>query len=454
MKYAGDPSGPFAGGRPLRIFLDLPPDAREPDAVSADGMTVPNRDHMLWTQCQRDDIQAFWFAHDGADPVEGAVLLGEVDRSVDMRMFRVRRQDGAWMQGVHFYGKLEQAARSGRASLEVLTKAAVADELRVDLLVTNDPALLALTGSYERRVNVMSTTEALAVVGLFLREGEYYEQRLGKLNFRTSFDALSWSALRSQLPASWPWSGALLDHDSRTEGDAGMIFDSLFERLARALNQRDDLHRTMSLPASNRSRKQMVETFDYIMMNLVGAFDAVARSAHLGAGLPWSNRAQAKWQNPKWRDQLGVPELDAMFDREQPAADLFYVLRQLRNTIHGAGLSSTTSSSVGKDPEVLAMLPRDDAAEILNCLDRLNPQEDWGMNPTSSRGATFHAARLTEALLPRALATMNNVLELCPIGALQGDNAQLLLGSDRSTPHDIGTRTRACLLYGLPVPTV
>lgn len=50
----------------------------------------------------------------------------------------------------------------------------------------------------------------------------------------------------------------------------------------------------MNDPAGNRSQKQMVEAFDYIMVNLVGAFDATARSAHLGAGLPWKKRYYAK----------------------------------------------------------------------------------------------------------------------------------------------------------------
>ena len=452
QEYAGDPPGPFSsGGRPLRILLDLPAASRTDDTVMLDKLTVPNPDHMLWSSCQRNDIEAYWLAEDGENAA-GAVHLGEIDRDSDNRLFTVVREKGAWMHGISFYRQLEQfAGNAGPRGLEVLTKAALADELRVDLIATSDEDLLALTGGYGRRVNPMTATDALAIVGLYLRAGENYEQRDGKLKVGISFDMLAWSAVRSQIPAGWPWASALVDHDSIANDDAALIFEALFERLTRALTQRDILHRAMNEPAGNRSRKQMVEAFDYIMMNLVGAFDATARSAHLGAGRPWKQRHAAKWQS-RWRTQIGVPALETMFDDTQPAADLFAVLRALRNTLHGAGLGSLTARHSGKDDEVLAILPRDDAAEIVERLTRIDPNEDWGIGDTSPLGSQFDAARLTEALLPRALVTLNDVVSLCPLWALQSSGRTLPTGPADKMPFDLGTSTRANLLYGLPLP--
>lgn len=261
---------------------------------------------------------------------------------------------------------------------------------------------------------------------------------------------LAWSAVRSQIPAGWPWASALVDHDSVENDDAALIFAALFERLTPPLTQRDVLHRAMNDPAGNRSQKQMVEAFDYIMVNLVGAFDATARSAHLGAGLPWKKRYYAKWQTD-WSTQLGVPELAAMFDDEQPAADLFAVLRVLRNTVHGAGLGSLTARRSGKDDEVLAILPRDDADDIVERLNRLDPNEDWGIGASIPIGSHFNAARMTEALLPRVLVTLNEVVGLCPRSALKTTGRALTSGPRGNIPFDLGTSTRANLLYGLPL---
>jgi len=453
LRFASDPPGPFAGGRRLRILFDLPATSRAADTVAWEQMTIPIRDHMLWSQCQRDDIEVYWFAEDDGDSEAGAIHLGEVDRPSDLRMFTVVRQGGARVHGISMYRQLEEFARPGSPrATAVLTKAAIADELRVDIVATDDQELLELTGGCARRVNSMTTTDALAEVGLFLRAGEHYEQREGTANFRTAFESLAWSAVRAQIPAGWTWSSALVDHDSVANDDATLIFSALFERLTRALSQRDILHRAMNMPAGNASRKQMVEAFDYIMVNLVGAFDATARSAHLGAGLPWPKRTNAKWQSRDWRRQLGVPALDQMFSDGQPADDLFFVLRQLRNTVHGAGLGSLTARKSGTDDEVLATLPRDDAAEVVERLTRLDPGEDWGMGPVSPHGTHFNAARMTEALLPRVFATLNDVVTLCPTSALKTTGRPFATGPGSKMPFDPGTRTRACLLYGLPVP--
>lgn len=46
-----------------------------------------------------------------------------------------------------------------------------------------------------------------------------------------------------------------------------------------------------------------------------------------------------------------------MFEDKQPAADLFAVLRALRNTLHGAGLGSLTARHSGKDAKSSSSSP-------------------------------------------------------------------------------------------------
>lgn len=454
LKYAGDPAGPFAGGRRLRVLLDLPSEGRGVDPFYWDSIAVPDRDHMLWTLCQREDIEVFWLAND-SDTGDGSVHLREVDRSADTLLYVTTHPGGATMRGVSLYSQVERlAAGGGPRSLEVLTKAALADDLRVDVVATVDQELLDLDGFYSRRLNAMTATDAIAIVGLYLRSRDDRIPVVGPSRLHFDQDSLAWTAVRAQVPDGWEWGSALVDHDSIANDDSVLIFSAMFERLSRGLTQRDALHRAVNQPAGNRSRKKMVEAFDYLMMNLVGAFDATARSAHLGAGLPWDKRHRSKWQDPTWRLQVGVRELDKLFDGGEPADDLFWVLRMLRNTVHGAELGSLRSRGIGSDEEVAAILPRDDAIEIAERLARLDSTEDWGIGPTSPLGTHFDAARLTEAVLPRVFDTLNQVVAMCPRGALKSSGRPLTTGPGDKIPFDLGTRTRACLVYGLNVPDV
>lgn len=267
LTYAGDPLGPFAGGGRLRVFIDLPPEGRGDDPFSWDSITVPDRDHMLWILCQHDDIEVYWLANDG-ETGDGSVHLREVDCSTDILLYVTTDPSGATLGGVSPYSQVERMATGGGPrSLEVLTKAAVANDLRVDLVATTDHELIDLGGFYSRRLNVMTVTDALAIVGLFLRGREDRIPVVGPAKFTLDQDSLAWTAVRAQVPDGWEWGSALVDHDSIANDDSILICSAAFERLSRGLTQRDALHRAVNQPAGNRSRKKMVEAFDYLMVN-------------------------------------------------------------------------------------------------------------------------------------------------------------------------------------------
>jgi hypothetical protein len=59
---------------------------------------------------------------------------------------------------------------------------------------------------------------------------------------------------------------------------------------------------------------------------------------------------------------------------------------------------------------------------------------------------------MTEALLPRVLYALNQIVGLCPRSSLESTGRPLTTGPGDEIPFDLGTRTRACLLYGLAVP--
>lgn len=192
------------------------------------------------------------------------------------------------------------------------------------------------------------------------------------------------------------------------------------------------------------------EALDTLMFNLVGAFDASAIAAHIGAGLPASERRSAGWQHKDWRRSLGVETLYTMFHKRQPADDLFAVLRTLRNTVHGAGLNSMVMQSA-RGTEHLVQIPTSEAKDVRERLERIGPQDCWGIRSVSHE--TFvDPAHLVELLLPLVFDTLNAILDASPRAALKRGKSEHTLRPPDQIPFDLGTRTRACLLYGLRAP--
>lgn len=219
----------------------------------------------------------------------------------------------------------------------------------------------------------------------------------------------------------------------------------------RLLNHRDNIHRAIIQRADNQTGHDATEALDTLMFNVVGAFDAAAIAAHMGAGFPFAERKRAGWQWKDWRKELGVPHLYEMFHKKKPADDVFAVCRILRNTVHGAGLSAMVASSHRRS-DTLVRLPQAEAAEIVERLNRLGPPEIWGVN-TKHRGQLyFDPARLVEGLVPQVFSTLEEILAHTPFGHL-ASTGTLSGGLPTKGPFDLNTRTRTSLLYGLAPPS-
>jgi hypothetical protein len=106
-----------------------------------------------------------------------------------------------------------------------------------------------------------------------------------------------WSAARAQLPSGWRWGSALVAHsgDVQREGPT-FLFGSPHERIVRLLRCRDRVRTGLLVPQDNQTAGEATEALDYFMVNLVGAFDAAARAAHLAAGLSPGSGRNAAWQ--------------------------------------------------------------------------------------------------------------------------------------------------------------
>jgi hypothetical protein len=384
----------------------------------------------------------------------GAIHFQEPDLSSDHWPFSLKREGGESMRAVSMYRQLVRTAdEDSTRTLDTYAKAALSGDLRAHVTVTNDPDLLSLTGFYARSINPMTAVDALAVVGLYLRKDDPYMGGWApKMGLTLGRHLAAWVAVRSQLPSGWRWSSALVDHSTATDDDyATLLFGSFFERLVRMLDHRDKIHRATLQRANNQTGNNATEALDTVMFNVVGAFDAAAIAAHIGAGLPFEDRRRAGWQSKDWRKELDVPHLYEMFHKNKPADDLFAVCRLLRNTVHGAGLSSVVASTTSTS-RTLVRLPHAEAAEILDRLNRLAPAPTWGIDRRHRGHLYVDPARLVEGLVPLVFSTLEELLAHTPFDRLSASGV-VREGVPTDGFFNLSTRTRTCLLTGLTPPS-
>jgi hypothetical protein len=233
------------------------------------------------------------------------------------------------------------------------------------------------------------------------------------------------------------------------------LFQSLHERLVRLLRCRDRVHAALLVPQNNQTAGEATEALDYFMVNLVGAFDAAAGAAHLAVGLDPEDRRSAKWQRRDWRRDVRRtdPELADLFAPDTAHARVFEVCRTLRNTVHGEALHSTGVEGGGRPRRTLVALPEDDADDLAELFDQLGGREEWGLRELAFSRIYVDPARLIERLLPQALQMLDDALRLTPVERFDGvATSRLSTKPPDDLSFGLGTRVRACLLFGLPVP--
>jgi hypothetical protein len=465
--FAGDKPGPFAleKGRDLRILVDLPPGQRQVDdsTTTWDRLGVPDPSRLLWTLGQRDDITLYWMADPEQAEDTGAVVLRGADPRSDQMSFTGTDMNGTrWARAVWPYKQWErQAAQTvppGTTASDwlrdvIVTRIAV--ELRVDLLVTSSRLILDSAVQWITEANPMTAERALAVVGLYLRgRREYPMIAPNVLDFGEHL--FLWSAARAQLPSGWRWGSALVAHSTTIKRDSPtFLFQSLHERIVRLLRCRDQIHAGLLVPQDNHTAGRVTEALDYFMVNLVGAFDAAARAAHLAAGLGPANRRSAAWQHDRWRSRIHAvsPDLADLFAPGTDHSRVLEICRILRNTVHGEAMHTLAVQDGRRPLRTLVSLPEDDAEDVATLFDHLGGQDQWGLERLTPPRMHVDAAPLIERLLPQSLRILDDALRLTPVDRLDGVLATDLITASPDDLHfGLGTRTRASLLLGLPVP--
>lgn len=309
-----------------------------------------------------------------------------------------------------------------------------ADEVRADLLVTDRKFLL--DGHWSAGIPTMPCTlaDALVLVSQFLRlRGVYrgWPREKGELNFILTRRQYFWVATRAALPEGWRWFSHCLAAERQGVDDLGHTASAAFHRIGRALRARDALRWHLTLKQTNDIADDTLAEVDHILVDLVGAFDAAARVADCALNFG-SDPFRIGWQRTDdWLKRVGktAPDLAAVLEPGSHAADVFKVIRIMRNTVHGAGLRSVGVGNLQRRREKTVVgLSVADTRKLMAVVERRNWSTEWGLKQFTDDRVYVEPGAFVEHVLRASLPILNNLMRETPVENLGVDPGP------RSTP--------------------
>lgn len=352
-RHHGEPQSPFeapAGGRPLRLVLDL---TTTPRGEALD---------LLLSFAYHSEIEILEYrgaavtgTRASPEPREGA---GELRLSTVCA--EISDSDGFLTVGALRDGRTTRTVVGERRALiniaretttvpldEATTGLALCwatDSLGFDALVTGSPAVLnELPENFVSRGNPLTSGDGCWLLGLYLRLREDYTFEMGESHSVTgSRSGYFFELTRELLPASWRWFSACArawDED-RTTDLIGLGMSGL-ERFDRALRARDRVNVLRQLPDDEDVIDEEIFAFDVLLLMLSAVFDVAAMVATRSYALPVDDH-RVGWRQSGWRKELRKADR-ALYDLTEtsaPARDAIDAVAHLRNMVHGEALRS------------------------------------------------------------------------------------------------------------------
>ena len=330
----------------------------------------------------------------------------------------------------HLADRARRLARETGCSEEIvwrlLVLSAAVDQKQVDGFVTRRRLLLDRRSPGEDAA--VTVEEALALVGLALRLrgntaiGSDLHIRLGESDFH-------FLLARDLLRDGWRLFSGCVAHSSAVGDDTALHLGSAAAvgRLQRVLQIRDRLHAQAKQTVAGTD--ELIFQFEAWLLFLQAAFDAAARVAHL---VYISNKYEdAGWLRDDWKKKLArqAPTLAGLVENETRGAAVIRLVSTLRNTIHGEQLRSFGTAEIAHPVQ----LEERDAEKLAGQIKLLDEEpQAWGL--TIERPWPYLVAdRYTEALLPHAVETLNELFSETQVERLKGVDPQKLRGPPPDT---------------------
>jgi hypothetical protein len=449
-----DHQSPFMPGqkaRPLRLFVD--------------------REHL--TEGRATQLLDEFAFHEGLVAVttqgDNPNRIVLTDRRDDMQLAEVSSDAGITYMGVTNVSQWSRLARQPilreglvlppgpwnheayRLNQYLLTQ--FANSLHSDAFVTDDPFLLQFRRHNFIPLMYLSSAEAVALIGSFLRSRGDFTIQAGKGTSRTLHRGIFyWVLGRELLPAGWRWFSSIVASDMATSNDLVDLGQSVLKRMEQALKARDRAHWQLLQPHNNETADEAIFYIDVILLSLSAAFDVVARVADVVLELGTKPNA-ISWNSDRWRRALRAKDqdLDSAMVPFTPHGQVHRLLSLLRNSIHGEGLNTLAVERAGKPKEHLLLLSKADRDELRHLLRELGGQDRWGYQDLADDDLCIRLGTLVEELIPRVASALNELMDLTKVELLPRleQDTELLPGPPADGVWEEATRLRVRLLGGI-----
>jgi hypothetical protein len=319
----------------------------------------------------------------------------------------------------------EAAAQRQRDGIAV----GVAYAFGADLYIT-EREHLHQTNRKRNTFTVLTVSEGLAFVSLYLRaQGVYlvWSDPTGKWRTHIGQSMFFWVGTRELLPAAWRWVAACAQHGQHVQDYQlrGLALSAL-QRVQRALQARDAVHRALNQPHTTNIGDDAVANFETTLLLLMAAMDLTAVVAHKVLGLTGSSR-YASWQHPGWLSQARAKSVDlaSAVDQGTPDRNALTILTNLRNAIHGEAPLDVKSRQAGdRSYRTMMSLRTTRHAEVLAAMECLGGSAIWGARPSTGDEILADPGLLLERLFPRITDLLDKLMRLTPVEHLLGVKLQ------------------------------
>lgn len=311
----------------------------------------------------------------------------------------------------------------------------IAKSLNADIYITDRPYLFNTRLPIKKNILVVSPEDALPVISLYLRtQGENLINDSDGVRFMASDWTFFWIATHDLLSQSWRLFSACSQHSQgSSDNKVSMLEGTLQHRLCHALQARDRLH----VAVNNLNRgESLISELDSVLINILAAFDVLAKIAHKSIGLTTDIKATG-WQKEAWLQQLADAGHGALADLVNNGSDgkkLLDLLLPLRNTMHEESMLAVRSfdNSVGRNIETSVVLPSGKARAIVDASNNLGGIQAWGIKHTASM-YFVEPDTLIDKLVPAAFELLDRIIEKMPLENLSHVN---LRPEDCQPPND------------------
>jgi len=291
-------------------------------------------------------------------------LKNETEGYVDIF---IENGDG-WQQG---YIEIKELAWTRCASeheerecLELLAHR----KLRRDIFITMSDYLISKREGFSNQ-NILTPTEALKVVGLFLRSRNNWTYLMNAKGSRAGAckESFYWILMRHKLPNMWSYHSAC----AQTGGyDSSLmnLSSSVLDRCYTVLQARDEIGKQFYGDADHET---ILYHFNYLFLLITGVLDAQARIIH--ENYSFNGSAQHTGFTKKEflkKLQKHVPAVHKVVTKPENEA-LIKLLHNLRNTIHGSGHKAHEHQFPGAEKELDIELSNEIAVDVLAAAEKL-----------------------------------------------------------------------------------